>query len=204
MNDYFKEDNYWKKHIKDVLEDDLWIINYKKFLPLNASLLDLGCGRGNYTKYFKALGYEVTSADISDIALEEVKKINKNVIKIDMRKTLPFENESFDIVFANLSIHYFDDETTKKLISEIKRILTKGGIFMGSVNSFEAYDFIKDHAKELSYHFYLSNDMNIRLFDEEDINNYLKEFGLLACKEEVTMRFGKQKNYIIFIAKKTK
>lgn len=29
MNDYFKEDEYWKEHINKKLEDDIWIEDYK-------------------------------------------------------------------------------------------------------------------------------------------------------------------------------
>ena len=68
-------------------------------------------------------GYEVISADISDIALEKVKEFNDNVVKVDMKEKLPFSEKEFDLVFANLSIHYFSDEDTKKLMLEIKRIL---------------------------------------------------------------------------------
>ena len=59
---------------------------------------------------------------------------NNNVIEIDMQNPLPFDDNKFNIVFANLSIHYFDDKTTKKLMSVIKRILKKASLFIGSVN----------------------------------------------------------------------
>ena len=62
-------------------------------------------------------GYNVVSADISNIALNKVKEFNSNVVNVDMRKELPFENDKFDIVFANLSIHYFSDKETKYLIN---------------------------------------------------------------------------------------
>ncbi len=199
---YFKEDKYWEKHINDKLEDDLWILEYMDYLPKDGKLLDLGCGIGNYTKYFMACGYDVISSDISKIALNKVKEFNPNVVHLDMSEHLPFENNTFDIVFASLSIHYFDDKTTTSLISEIKRILKKEGIFIGSVNSIKAYDFIKDHIKEISHHYYLSNDKYIRLFDIEDINKYLKDFCVLLVREEETIRFNKKKDYLIFIGKK--
>lgn len=82
-------------------------------------------------------GYTVVSADISKIALNVVKEFNNNVIEIDMQNPLPFDNNKFDIVFANLSIHYFDDKTTKNLMNEIKRILKKDGLFIGSVNGIQ-------------------------------------------------------------------
>ena len=32
MNDYFKDDEYWKEHINKKLEEDLWIDEYKEYL----------------------------------------------------------------------------------------------------------------------------------------------------------------------------
>ena len=81
--------------------------------------LDLGCGIGQFTKRLMEYGSDVVSADISNIALNKVKEFNNNIINVDMRKELPFDNNKFDIVFANLSIHYFYDIETKKLISEV-------------------------------------------------------------------------------------
>ena len=133
MKDYFKDDEYWKEHINKDLEEDLWIENYKDYLN-NGTCLDLGCGIGQYSKWFMNHGYSVVSSDISKIALEKVKEFNDNVVYADMREKLPFEDNKFDLVFANLSIHYFSDIETKDLMNEIKRILKKDGLFIGSVN----------------------------------------------------------------------
>lgn len=70
-------------------------------------------------------GYDVISTDISEIALDKVKEFNEHILKLDMRNSLPFEDNKFDLVFANLSIHYFSDVDTKKIMDEIKRILKK-------------------------------------------------------------------------------
>ena len=47
MKDYFKADEYWKKHIKKDLEEDLWIKDDKEYLS-NGTCLDLGCGLGQF------------------------------------------------------------------------------------------------------------------------------------------------------------
>ena len=201
MKDYFKEDEYWKEHINKYLEEDLWIDNYKDYLS-NGTCLDLGCGIGQYSKWFMENGYDVISSDISKIALEKVKEFNSNVVNIDMREKLPFENDKFDVIFANLSIHYFSDTDTKKLMNEIKRILKKDGLFIGSVNAIQGLKEIKDTAQELDYHYYYNKDKYIRLFDIEDIKNYLNIFDIIKIDERETIRFGHKKNYIVFIAKK--
>jgi SAM-dependent methyltransferase len=164
--------------------------------------LDLGCGIGQYSKKFIEYGYEVISSDISKIALEKVKEFNKNVINLDMREPLPFDDNMFDIVFANLSIHYFSSVETKKLINEIKRILKTNGLFIGSVNGIEGYEIIKNTAKEIEYHYYFNKNKYIRLFDIEDIKKYLYDFNILKLDKKEMIRFEHKKNYIIFIAKK--
>ena len=59
----------------------------------------------NFQNKLIKYGYDVVSADISDIALNKVKGFNENVVKLDMRDKLPFQDNKFDLVFANLSIH---------------------------------------------------------------------------------------------------
>ena len=202
MNDFFANDEYWKEHIDKELEDDMWIDEYKKYFSNAGICLDLGCGIGQFTKKFIEYGYSVISADISKIALSKVQDFNRNIAYIDMRKPLPFDDDKFDLVFANLSIHYFSNLETKNLILEIQRILKKGGLFVGSVNSIKAYEKIKSKAKEIGYHYYFINSKRIRLFDIQDVKNYLNRFKVLKVQERETVRFEHDKNYIVFIARK--
>ena len=54
--------------LKKKLEADMWIEDYKKYFISNGKCLDLGCGIGQFSKRFIEYGYDVVSADISDIA----------------------------------------------------------------------------------------------------------------------------------------
>lgn len=190
---YFKNDEYWAKHINKHLEEDLWINEYKKYFYSKGKCLDLGCGIGQYSKQLIKYGYDVTSADISEIALNKVKEFNKKVIKLDMRKKLPFLDNEFDLVFANLSIHYFSDEDTRKLLLEIKRILKTNGFFIGSVNGIQGLKVMVNEAKEIEYHFYEYKDKLIRLFDVSDVKKYLKDFDIIKIDERETIRFEHKK-----------
>lgn len=202
MNDYFGNDEYWKEHINKNLEEDIWIDDYKDYFDKKGLCLDLGCGIGQFTKRIMDYGDSVVSADISNIALNKVKEFNNNIINVDMRKNLPFKNDEFDIVFANLSIHYFSDIETKNLVEEIRRILKKDGLFIGSVNGIQGYEKIKETAEILDHHYYLNKGKYIRLFDVQDIEKYLSNFDILKVEEKETIRFEHKKNYIIFICKK--
>ena len=199
---YFKNDEYWKEHINKKLEDDIWIKNYREYFTGKGKCLDLGCGIGQYSKELMSYGYEVISADISDIALEKVKEFNDNVVKVDMKEELPFSEKEFDLVFANLSIHYFSDEDTKKLMLEVKRILKEDGLFIGSVNGIQGYEKIKDTAVELEKHYWFNKNKYVRLFDKDDLEKYLDVFEILNIEEKGTVRFNHKKNYLVFFVKK--
>lgn len=201
-NDYFKNDEYWANHINKDLEEDLWIDEYNTYFNSKGKCLDLGCGIGQFSKQLIKYGYDVISADISDIALNKVKDFNENVVKLDMRDKLPFQDNEFDLVFANLSIHYFSDEDTRKLMLEIKRILKEDGLFIGSVNGIEGLKVIGNEAKEIEYHFYEYKNKLIRLFDINDIKKYLNDFNIIKIDERETIRFQHKKKYIVFIVKK--
>ena len=199
---YFKNDEYWKEHINKKLEDDIWIKNYREYFNGKGKCLDLGCGIGQYSKELMSYGYEVISADISDIALKKVKEFNDNVVKVDMKEELPFSEKEFDLVFANLSIHYFSDEDTKKLMLEIKRILKEDGLFIGSVNGIQGYEKIKDTAVEIEKHYWFNKNKYVRLFDKDDLEKYLDVFEILNIEEKETVRFNHKKNYLVFFVKK--
>ena len=44
-------------------------------------------------------------------------------MQLDLTEKLPFKDESISIIIADLSLHYFNDVTTKNITKEIKRVL---------------------------------------------------------------------------------
>ena len=180
---YFENDLYWKEHINRKLSIDMWIDEYKNYFNNKGICLELGCGIGQYSKRLIEYGYKVISTDISDIALNEVKKFNPNVEKVDMSMPLKYDNNSFDLVFSSLAIHYFSEEKTAQLMSEIHRVLKNGGLFVGSVNGLEGYDIIKDTAIRLEENFYFNKGKYIHLFDDKELNKYFKDYQILKIEK---------------------
>ena len=199
---YFENDLYWKEHINRQLSIDMWIDEYKSYFNNKGICLELGCGIGQYSKRLIEYGYKVISTDISDIALNEVKKFNQNVEKVDMSMPLKYDNNSFDLVFSSLAIHYFSEEKTAQLMSEIHRVLKNGGLFVGSVNGLEGYDVIKDAAIKLEENFYFNKGKYIHLFDDKELKKYFRNCQILKIEKREVERFGHKKNYWIFIVKK--
>lgn len=200
MGNNYWNDEYWKKnlanHEKEELDflSDIWLNKYEELLKKVrvGEALDLGCGLGQYTQFLLSKGFHTLSADISKDVLEKVKENNPKteIIQLDMSTPLPFKDKQFDLVFANLSIHYFDTETTKKLLKEIKRILKDDGYFIGSVNSSKTFKFIKDVAVELEPNYYQENGRTVRLWDKEQFDYFFKDFKVDILEEVETKRWN--------------
>lgn len=203
-------DHYWRRHLAEPERMDifeaLWISKHQELIDkLNKGhVLDLGCGIGQFTDYWLANGFQVTSADISVNALHALKERTPAAaaIELDMSQPLPFLDRTFDVVFANLSIHYFDKKTTLALSGEIHRILKPDGLFIGSVNSSIAYEIVKNEATVLEDNYYRIGERSIRLFDRPQFDLFFGQFKTVSLEEIHTVRFRKQRDHWEFIFQK--
>jgi len=75
-------------------------------------------------------------------------------------------------------------------------------LFIGSVNSTSAYEFIKDHVTEIEKNYYESNGRNVRLFDKSQFELFFKNFEKILLNEVIETRFKHSKNMWEFIYKK--
>ena len=89
-----------------------------------------------------------------------------------------------------------NDKTTKKIISEINRILIPGGYLMMRVNSTNSDEFNKIIANKINQiepHLYFTKNMEKRFFNKEDIENYFKEWSIEYMNEQNMNRWSKNK-----------
>ena len=169
----------------------------KDILECNKPIIDLGCGRGNDTLYLIEKGKEVIPCDFSEIAIEKIKKSFpqiKNVNCFDMTKGLPFEENYTDLIICDLSLHYFTEITTKKILDEISRVLTPNGKLLFRVNSINDVNHGAGQGIEVENHLYETADGTLkRFFDENDIKSNFKNWIILYVKEEKMGRYDKEK-----------
>lgn len=92
------------------------------------SVLDLGCGTGRDSLFFMENGMHVTAVDVSQVALDAIRRPNIRKICAGLSE-LSLEPVSFDAVYAHLSLHYFDDAATRRIIGNIFQALKPGGVF---------------------------------------------------------------------------
>ncbi|MCX5712453.1 MAG: class I SAM-dependent methyltransferase [Candidatus Omnitrophica bacterium] len=92
------------------------------------TVLDLGCGDGDYAKRLKDLGFDVIATDI-DMA----KFRFKNEIEFkrcDITKEMPFSDKTFDYVFLMEVVEYLRNPYI--VLPEINRIIKDGGYLIVS------------------------------------------------------------------------
>lgn len=88
---------------------------------------------------FNALGAICSVLDYSSKQIESELKVAEregykiDAIEEDMTKILPYEDETFDIVFHPVSNCYVED--VQHIFSEAYRVLKKGGIFLAGLNN---------------------------------------------------------------------
>lgn len=158
-----------------------------KYFPQSGSVLELGAGQAQDGCFFASQGYKVTATDIEDTALELAKQkasdksVNLDLKKVDLREELPFENESFDVVYAHLSLHYFDKETTVRLFGEIQRVLKKGGVFAFFVNSVNDPEY--KTGKELEPDYFQIDKTAKRYFSESTARKFAQWFDVNLLDE---------------------
>ncbi|WP_145601145.1 class I SAM-dependent methyltransferase [Yersinia frederiksenii] len=106
----------------------------------DARLLDLGCGAGHASFTAAAVVKSVVSYDLSAQMLQVVsqaasdKKLTNIEVKQGIAESLPFDDQSFDIVISRYSAHHWHD--VGQALREVKRVLRPGGkiIFMDVVS----------------------------------------------------------------------
>ena len=209
MDKSYWNEKYWVRHMRDDDLDNIedpWIEKYEAIISsYSGDLLDLGCGVGQYSLYFEQKDFNITSADISARALDYLSEKAPHIktVKLDMTDPLPFADKSFDVVFANLSIHFFSEKDTLALIAEVKRILKDDGVFIGSCNSSKAYKYIQDKSTVIEDGFYREDGgRTVRLFDKAQFDRFFRDWQTVVLSEIETVRFSKSKNMWEFIYKK--
>lgn len=113
---YYYNGKYWSKTVEYMRE----YYNLKS----DASILDVGCGKGFMLFDFKMLmpKSRLVGLDISNYAYENAIPEIQPDIQIGNAKQLPFEDNSFDLVLGINVVHNLDLVECKQAIQEIERV----------------------------------------------------------------------------------
>lgn len=196
-------DEYYTRKTPVTTNYEYWIANYESLIAPGSTALDLGCGVGSDAEWLYNHRVDVIASDFSQGALDVVSKRLPSIrtIRFDMTNNFPFESDSFDTTVANLCIHYFSFEVTKRIVNEISRVLHERGILIACVNSLKDYIPLEDDI-EIEPNFYYTNGCNRRYFSTDEINTLFSTWDIISINESSTSKYNYQKHTIDFVAKK--
>ena len=171
------------------LEPSIAAIKSLKFLK-GKNIVELGAGLGRDTIFFAQNSLHIEALDYSNKAIETIKKKSKdlnlcNFIKakvFDVRKRLPFENNSIDACFSHMlycmALSNLDLENLNK---EIFRILKPGGINIFTVRHTDDGDYKNgDHIGEDLYE---NDGFIVHFFSKDKVNQLSRDFEILDIEK---------------------
>ena len=103
--------------------------------PAEVSILEIGCGSGPNLFFLAAEGFRAFGLDASaaaiDVARERLaaKGLAAETVVGDF-SSLPFPDESMDLVIDRAAVTHADSATIARTVAEVRRVLKPGGKFL--------------------------------------------------------------------------
>lgn len=105
-----------------------------QYLERSGALLDLGCGRGEFLHAFSRQGFAGVGVDRCEPTDH---RFPETIVTADFEADgLPFEDESFDVIFNKSVFEHTRDITS--LLNECRRVLVPGGRLISLVPCWRA------------------------------------------------------------------
>jgi len=101
------------------------INNLQSNLIDNASVLDLGCGTGEFSVFFQ--DYNYTGIDIEPKYINYAKNNYDGHFELMDASCMLFENNSLDLIVVFGVFHHINTEKCLKIFDEMNRVLKKNG-----------------------------------------------------------------------------
>jgi SAM-dependent methyltransferase len=145
INRIHGDDHYWDGYFAATQLD--WGGQWTdSFLPRlrqagSRTVLEIGCGLGHDAARLATAGFAVTAIDVSAEAITRARRgygdLGIDFTRADVSVGLPYEDDSFDAVMANVALHMFSDETTRAIFRDIHRVVRADGLFLFHVNALD-------------------------------------------------------------------
>lgn len=140
------------------------------------TVLELGCGEGTDSAILRGCAGLLVSSDIAPC--DGWSGVGPYLI-LDHSRPLPFEDRTFDVVVASLSLHYFSWDVTEKAVGEISRVLKSGGLLICRLNSAKDVNYGAAGYPEIEPGLYDVHGGSKRFFTAEDIASLFKREWLV-------------------------
>jgi 2-polyprenyl-6-hydroxyphenyl methylase/3-demethylubiquinone-9 3-methyltransferase len=207
-HDYY--DQYWESLGQGTKYDDPTTPHRKVklaqalgSLPKGSSVLDLGCGKGDFTAHLAQLGFQAVGTDISELVVEKDRRAfpqcRFEVLNAD--GSIPARDGSFQAVWSSEVIeHIFD---VHAYLSQVNRVLVDGGLYVLTTPYHGLMKNMMICLTKFDHHFdpELSH---IRFFDKAGLQRCLNRAGFEVVKWDGIGRMWKLYRTWFVIARKSR
>jgi len=149
-------------------------LSIKKGQPL-PSVLNIGIGDGYFEKKLQQRDWDIHTLDPNEAVIQEMIALGIKGHQGYIEK-MPFEDERFDFVVASEVMEHLTDEQRHQGLCEIKRVLKKGGLFLGTVpysENLKASQVVCPSCGELFHRWGHQKSFDLN-FLSEDLSQYFK------------------------------
>lgn len=103
-------------------------------VPGSGKLLEVGCGTGHWSRFFRDLGYEVQGIDVSEDMIRVAREASPECsFELADARRLPYPDSSFDVVASITALEFIPDPAAA--VGEMARCAKAGGgILIGTLN----------------------------------------------------------------------
>lgn len=207
--------DFWnKKHFEEdeltrMSQPSAFVKQFIQYFPKKGRILELATGLGSDALFLAGQGFDVMATDFSQPVLNKLKDTAGNNTSIktkhfDLSDLFPFEDQSFDGLYAHLALHYFNRQTTQQIFDEIFRVLKPGGIIAVLLNSKTDSEYGKGEQLEEAY-FYVPDKGPKRYFSIDTLQPFVRRFEtVLLDNKGSDPRRDHKEDLIRFVGRKLK
>lgn len=158
--------HWWFVGTRDIICDVV-----RLHVPIASKILDLGCGTGYTSERLSSLGYNVTSVDNENAAIEAAQRRGLQNVHIEDAAHLTYPDESFEgVVCLDVLEHIQQHEAA---VQQLRRVLKKDGCAIIAVPAWPGL--FGPHDQALGH---------FRRYTKKQLRNLLENNGL--CIERLT------------------
>lgn len=124
----------------DAFRSEARYLHIAKNIRSGSTALNIGVGRGGLEEILLGRGVDVYSIDPGAESIEAIRGRLGLGDKacVGLSQQIPFENGKFDVVVMSEVLEHLPDDTILQTLSEVRRVLRAGGMFIGTVPAEES------------------------------------------------------------------
>ena len=158
-----------------------WMHAQLQNIAKDATILEVGCGDGSFTRSLARYSSRVTAVDISASQIERNTRTQPEIrfIQHDVAQPFPFANEAFGVIWCSEVLeHLFDPGFA---LREMQRVLVRGGRLLVTVPYHGAFKDVLIALFKWDDHF-SPNNPHIRFFTRKTLSQLAASAGFVEIE----------------------